>query len=296
MKSKTIKLKLIAIFALVFLLNFISGAQSVQDLLTTAWNEYSFKEINKASKLFAKAEELAKTNKEKCEALAGIAFCLQFGKRNNVTISDLKQVVTLYDEAIKKLDKNDKLYPFFLAMKAEALMQISKNSTNRDDISKHEEEAWKIWKILDSDYSTDVFRQDSLLTRAALASNNYKSEDSIKAHNELKNYVLSIDKKSSSEEKILVPVMCSQIAEHSFINNDFKTTVEFYKLYALLGPTSFPMKAYAYFKIARIAELLIKDNNTAIEYYRRFYNECNSNEKSYFAKKKAEELSGQKIE
>ena len=202
----------------------------------------------------------------------------------------------IYDEAIKILNKNDKLIPFFIAMKAEAAMQLSKRSTNKDDAIQYKEQAQKLWNVLDKDYSGDVFRQDSLLARAALASDHYKSDESIKAHNELKNYLSSLNENSTVQEKTLSSVMCSQVAEHSFLVNDFKATVEYYKLYSVLGPTSFPMKANAYFRIARTAELLTKDKNTAIEYYRKFYNECNANEKSYFAKKKAEELSGKPLE
>jgi len=266
-----------------------------KSIINKAWDEYSFKEINKAKLLFLKASELAKTKQEKCEALTGIAFCFQFGKRSDVTSDDYLQAIKIYDEALAMLEKSDRLRPFFLAMKAECLMYLSLLYGNQVDSKNFKDKADEIWAILDLEYPTDVFRQDSLLTRTALASDDYRDEKSIKAHENLKKYISSLSKESSKEETLLASVMCSQIAEFSLINSDYKSTIEYLKLYSYYGPTSFPMKANAYFRIARISELITKDKKTAIEFYRRFYNECNSNEKAYFAKKKAEELSGEKL-
>ena len=267
-----------------------------KNTISNAWSEYGFKEINKAKILFQKASELAKTKQEKCEALTGIAFCLQFGKRSNVSSDDYLEAIKIYDEALSIIEKSDRLRPFFLAMKAEAFMHLSLLSGSQSDSKNFRGKADEIWAILDLEYPTDVFRQDSLLTRAALASDDFRDEKSLKAHENLKKYLSSLTKDAPKEDILLVPVMCSQLAEFSFLNSDYKSTVEYLKLYSYYGPTSFPMKANAYFRIARISELITKDKKTAIEFYRRFYNECNSNEKAFFAKKKAEELSGEKIE
>ncbi len=292
------KTAMAAIASSMLLLCFVSAsaADSFEDMAARAWSEYSFKEIDKAQRLFSEAGKMARTKREKCESLAGLAFCLQFGKRNNVSRDDYRRAVSIYDEALSLLDKTDDLRPFFLSMKAEALMHLSKLSPQESESQELLGKAAGLWRILDDEYGADVFRQDSLLTRAAHASDDFKDENSLKAHAALKDYVAGLDKKDGAKnDRLLASVMCSQVAEHSFLNGDFDATVEYLKAYCEFGPTSFPMKADAYFRIARIAELKTNDRKTAVEFYRRFYSECNANEKSFFAKTRAEELSGEKI-
>lgn len=298
------KLNLISFLIIPFCLLLSTSVQSAETELTTlqkGWKEYEFRNFGFAEDLFEEAAEKAVNDKDYCQAMVGRAFCYQFGKKGQVSVSDYKYAISLYKNALNKASKNKKLTNFLKSMIAECLLRISQLSKDREI----KEEAETYWAELKKEAGNSVVAQDAMLTKTIAQTDDFTDPKLKPLVSELESFlkpiVKSLEKKdpqtvSEINKKFpLAKIMANFLGFYYFWNKDYPASIHWFKIYYILGPTSYAAKANTIFTIARIAELKLKDKKLATEFYQKFAKETGNDRRAYFAEEKVKQLSKEPV-
>ncbi|HBC86636.1 MAG TPA: hypothetical protein DCZ94_06760 [Lentisphaeria bacterium] len=290
------RLSKIAALSLLVAFSFAAAAQNKDEsLLKKGWLEYRFHEVKKARSYFEEAEKKAGNNKEELlQALTGQAFCHQFLMKNSVKADNFEQAAALYDRCIKEAGSDHKYILLWKSMKAECLYKLS---VLEPDPAK-DSEAEALWQEVRQKDENSVFAQDAMLAKALLQTEDVNDEKVTSFCGDMEKYLVPYKKEGrkidvvNDKKAMLAPVMATYLYNIYYYRNDFRKGVDALIDYCKFGPTSFQYKATAYFKVARISETRCADNKTAIEYYTKFFKECGSDSRSYYAMERAKLLGG----
>lgn len=273
----------------------LPAADKDDSLLKKGWAEYGFQEYGRALKYFQKAEKSAGNKDDLCQALTGQAFCYHFGQKNSVSVDDYGKALLLYERCIAEAGENHKHRLFWNSMKAECLYRISV----LDSDSGKFKQAEQLWSDIRKNGEATVVVQDAMLSRALMQTSNFSDETVSAFTSEMEEYLKrhSAEMRVSSQNKpssmILAAIMANYIYNVYFWRGDYRKSVDYLIAYCKFGPTSFQYGATAYFKVARISELKLKDSKIAVEYYSKLYNEARSDNRAYYSLERAKALGAQ---
>lgn len=279
---------------------FCYSAPSPEDkkLLKDGWTKYDFREFEAARRIFTKVQDTSKDKASICQAKTGIAFFNQFGQRGNVTVANYEKAIELYNECIELMGPDYKLIPFWKSMKAECLYLIYQKTDNVDNL----EEAEAIWKEIAKKQPNSLVAQDALLFRTVVPITDFSDSKVPKQIAEMEQYLKPITKAINNkkvakatrekEKSSLAGVMANYLGKLYASRKEWKKSSENYDTYVKLGATSHHYKLNAYYSIARIADIELKNKDLAIEYYTRIFTESPTYRKSYYSMKRVKELGG----
>jgi tetratricopeptide (TPR) repeat protein len=157
-------------------------------ILRQAWEEYEYGEFAKASGLFSQAlNGPGVSEKDQCQALVGLAFCSQFGKKSQVSASDYEEALRLYDRALPlALKTNDsKCAALVKSMSAECNFRL----WQLDDDKKRLESANSLWDTVQKEYPCSIIAQDALLCETVLKTDSYLDDSSVENAKKLESYM-----------------------------------------------------------------------------------------------------------
>jgi tetratricopeptide (TPR) repeat protein len=292
----TLLMKTKQILTAVLILNLsalcMAATETKPELLKKAWLEYKLGEYSQAEKLFTQAKTKAKDNKSYCEATTGVAFCYQYAKKQQTAAGDYRYAIELYGQALKKIDRDSKYRPFFTAMRAECYFNIYRLTGEKNNLN----EAVKLWDEIQQKWSTTVAGQDALLYQVmAMTGDDYSTPEALKLAEQLERYLETnkiIQPKhgkktlSIAKKQLLAAVMSNYLGDFYFWREDYRNAVKWLINYYELGASSYAYKADVLFKIARTADIKLKDKPLAIKYYTLFQDEIKSNTRRYFAQQR----------
>jgi hypothetical protein len=275
---------------------FSAGNANDKKLLKQAWKKYDFREFKAARNIFTKVQNSSKNKEAICQAKTGLAFYYQFGQRGNVTVADFERAIDFYEECIKIMGPDFKLTPFWKTMTAECLYRIYAKNDNFENLEK----AQAIWQEIEKKHHGSLIAQDAMLFRTVIPTRDFLDEKTPKRILELEEYLKPLteklaDKNSAeavkkSEEVVLAGVMANYLGKLYSSRKEFKKSTDNFQDYVNLGATSNHYKLSAYYSIARIADIELKDKKLARKFYIRLYTESPTNRKAYLSKKRAQEL------
>jgi tetratricopeptide (TPR) repeat protein len=266
-----------------------ASASAEVDILKKAWNEYKLGEYATAEGLFESALQSAKNNDDYAEAATGVAFCNQFAKKQQLSESDYRAAIEVYQTALKKIGENSKYTPFLKSMLAECHFRVNQFSGDKDELEK----ASKLWEEVQTKWPETLAAQDALIFQViAMTGDDYSTPQAAKYAEKLEKWITAHSSlsennpKRGKSSKALSSVMCAYLADYHCCRGDRKTQVEWLIKYCDFGATSYAAKADALFKIARTAEIKLKDAKLAVKYYHRFLKEIGSDSRRYLAQER----------
>ena len=95
---------------------------------------------------------------------------------------------------------------------------------------------------------------------------------------------------AAGKQQLLAAVMCNYLWDFYFWRHNYRRAIDWLINYYRLGASSYSYKADALFKIARIADLKLKDYPLAVKYYRLFHREIKSDKRRYFVAQRISQL------
>jgi hypothetical protein len=256
------------------------------ELLKQAWSEYRLGEYATARNLFDGVFKKGKGDKSYCEAATGVAFCFQFAKKQQLSASDYRKAIKVYGVALKKVGEASKYAPFFKAMLAECLFEVYKFSGDAKSLKQAEE----LWEEIQNKWPDTLAAQDSLLFQVvAMTGENYSAPQAAKLAGLLESWFRrhALDRNNGkTAPKALSAVMCAYLSDYYCWRGNKKEEVAWLIRYYDIGATSYAAKADALFKIARTAEVKLKDAKLALKYYRIFLKDIGSDSRRYLVQER----------
>jgi len=277
---------IISLFVFIFV-SFLTAATDnslAKKKLNQAWKEYGYMEFSKAYNLFNEVIDTTSDSNLKSQAKTGLAFYYQFSKRGNVSGSDYEKAIKLYDECLKENPQSSQL-SYWYALKAECYYRLYEMRKDDEYLKK----AKSLWKLIDDKYPSTVAAQDSLLFSTVVSVRDFNSEIALKDANKLIDYI-----NNKKNPRILQSVMTHYLANLFYWRKDYKDSFCYYEKYLDLGPSNIQFRNNTYFKLARLADLKLKDDKNAIKYYELLYKNAENDNKAYFSSQRAKEIKGKK--
>lgn len=265
-------------------------------MLAEGWSKYNFREFEASRGIFTEVQDTSTDKASICQAKTGLAFYFQFGQRGNVTVGDFEKAIELYEECITIMGPEYKLIPFWKSMKAECLYRIYVLNDNIEKL----EQAQAIWKEIKEKAPNSLVAQDALLFRTVIPIRDFTDDKVPVKIAEMENYLKPINEKindkktlqaiKTSESAVLAGVMANYLGKLYSSRKEFRKSSDNYDTYVKLGPTSHHYKLGAYYSIARIADVELKDKKLAMEYYTRIFTESPTDRRSYYSMQRVKQL------
>ncbi|MBN1865422.1 MAG: tetratricopeptide repeat protein [Victivallales bacterium] len=291
----TMKIFLAHLIVFISIVAFCSGERA---LLDDAWMKYEYRDFDSAWRNFQRVERETKDKDLNlhCEALTGLAFCLQFGKMVNAGVGDYEGAVGYYHKCIELKGDDARLVPFWKSMMAECMYRVYSLNGNKD----YYHQAMEIWSELDGSQPDSLVAQDSLLFRTVVPTRDFHDPGTDKKIARMEEYIEPIldniretgdaGDYAGTEKAVLAGAMANYLGALYANRHEFKKATEYYETYAILGPTSHHYKLNAFYSIARISDAELGDMDRAIRYYTRIFTESPAYTKSYFSMQRVEAL------
>lgn len=270
----------------------VSKSKDVDEILARAWREYNIEEFDLAQSAFQRAKERSKGNKENlCEAMTGLAFCQQFGRKLNVEMENYQKAIEIYKEIVKLIETDKKLsdrfMPFIHSMIAECYLNIY--YMNGDTEAKEKADRHMAW--LRKNCYTSIHNQEAILIDTVKSLEEIKSKDTVGNARKIEEYVDYQQRHPGQEEDIvLISPMAQYMGNIYYWRNNYDKSLDWLIEYDEAGVSSYALRAINYYKIATIAEEKLNDKKTAAEYFRKLHANTGNDARAYYSKLKERKL------